>query len=78
MHPWEGDDVICAYWWGPGLGSPHPSVVTMQTANLLCAIDSTRSHNVLRAELDSHVDTYIVGRHVLLIHEHIKVVIVSG
>ena len=43
------------------------------------AISSTSSHNnVLRVELDSHADTCVVGRHALLIHEHPKVVMVSG
>ena len=43
------------------------------------AVGSTRSqNNVLRVELDAHADTCAVGRHALLVHEHPKVVMVSG
>ncbi len=45
----------------PVLGA-HQYVSTASTLNLSHAIGSTCSHNnVLRVELDSHADTYIVG-----------------
>ena len=54
----------------------------MRSVRTIClprAIGSTRSRcNVLRVELDSHADTCVVGRHALIIHEHPKVVMVSG
>ena len=53
-------------------------VATVRSFRNLCAIGITRSHNVLRAELDSHADTCVVGRHALIIHEHSHVVMVSG
>ena len=47
--------------------------------NFSHAVRSTRSPlNVLRVELDSHADTCVVGRNALVIHEHPKVVMVSG
>ena len=60
------------------MGPPHWGGATLQTVNLSCAISSTRSHNVLRAELDSHTDTCVVGWHALLIHKHTNIVLVSG
>ena len=45
---------------------------------LLRTIGITHSLNVLRAELDSHADTCVVGQDALVIHEHDKVVMVSG
>ena len=53
-------------------------VATVRSFRNLRAIGITRSHNVLRAELDSHADTCVVGRHALIIHEHSHVVMVSG
>jgi hypothetical protein len=42
-------------------------------------VDSESSHNsILKVELDSHADTYVVGRNVLIVYEHTCVVNVSG
>lgn len=43
-----------------------------------CTIGITHGHNILRAELDSHADTCVVGRHTLVIHKHSNVVMVGG
>ena len=57
----------------------HRYVSTVRTFNMPRAVGSTRSHNnVLRVELDSHAGTCIVGQLALLVHEHPKVVMVSG
>ena len=57
----------------------HRYVSTVRTFKMSRAVGSTRSpNNVLRVELDAHADTCAVGRHALLVHEHPKVVIVSG
>ena len=43
------------------------------------SVGSARSrNNSLKVELDSHADTCVVGRNVLIINEHTRVVNVSG
>jgi hypothetical protein len=43
------------------------------------SVGSTRSRlTSLRVELDSHVDTCVVGKNALVIHEHPNIVMVSG
>ena len=71
MRPMGGRGFVCAY------QLPHQSVATVRTVRLSRTIGITRSHNILRAELDSHADTCVVGRHASIIHEHDKVM-VSG
>ena len=73
-----GCGFVCAYQQNPVSGFPHRSVATVRTVCLSPTIGITRSHDVLRAELDLHADTCVVGRHALIIHEHDKVVMVSG
>ena len=73
-----GRDFVCAYQRNPVSGFPHRRVATVRTVRLSRTIGITRSHNILRAELDSHADTCVVGRHALVVHEHDKVVMVSG
>ncbi len=52
--PLGGGDVLCAYQQGLGL---RPVL----SLRLLHAIGSARSHNVLRAELDLHAHTCVIG-----------------
>ena len=78
MRPMGGRDFVCAYQRNPVSGFPHRRVVTVRMVRLSRTIGITRSHNILRAELDSHADTCVVGRHALVVHEHNKVVMVSG
>ena len=55
------------------------STATVTTFRLPRHVGSTSSHDkFLRVELDSHADTCVVGRNVLVLQEHTRVVNVSG
>ena len=70
---------------GPGgslplLVSCVSQVATVRTLNLSRHVGSTSSgyRNLIRAELDSHADTCVVGKHCLVVREHDRYVMVSG
>ena len=53
------------------------TVVTTFRAPRMLAPLNTRNP-ILRVELDSHADTCVLGRNVLIVNEHTRVVNVSG
>ena len=61
------------------VSEPHRDVRVVRLIDYSRAVGSTRSRpKCLRAELDSHADTCVVGRNALVVHEHPHIVMVSG